>query len=65
MTISKLKLLDRDLSILSFNQRVLTLAQRQDYPLLERLKFLCIVASNLDESENLGDWNAYFGSTEY
>jgi polyphosphate kinase len=45
----KLKLLDRDLSILSFNARVLSLAQRQDYPLLERLKFLCIVASNLDE----------------
>lgn len=42
-------LLDRDLSILSFNQRVLTLAQREDYPLLERLRFLCIVASNLDE----------------
>lgn len=43
------QLLDRDLSILSFNQRVLTLAQREDYPLLERLRFLCIVASNLDE----------------
>jgi len=43
------KLLDRDLSILSFNERVLSLAQRHDYPLLERLKFLCIVASNLDE----------------
>ena len=42
-------LLDRDISILSFNARVLSLAQRQDYPLLERLKFLCIVASNLDE----------------
>lgn len=42
-------LLDRDLSILSFNQRVLSLAQREDYPLLERLRFLCIVASNLDE----------------
>lgn len=42
-------LLDRDLSILSFNQRVLALAQREDYPLLERLRFLCIVASNLDE----------------
>ncbi|MGQ0442489.1 MAG: polyphosphate kinase 1 [Methylophilaceae bacterium] len=41
--------LDRDLSILSFNQRVLSLAQRQDYPLLERLRFLCIVALNLDE----------------
>jgi polyphosphate kinase len=49
MIIPKLRLLDRDLSILSFNARVLSLAQRQDYPLLERLKFLCIVASNLDE----------------
>lgn len=46
---TNLTLLDRDLSILSFNARVLSLAQRQDYPLLERLKFLCIVASNLDE----------------
>jgi polyphosphate kinase len=43
------KLLDRDISLLSFNQRVLSLAQREDYPLLERLRFLCIVASNLDE----------------
>jgi polyphosphate kinase len=42
-------LLNRDLSILSFNERVLSLAQREDYPLLERLRFLCIVASNLDE----------------
>jgi len=42
-------LLDRDLSILSFNERVLSLAQREDFPLLERLRFLCIVASNLDE----------------
>ena len=49
MTNATLKLLDRDASILSFNQRVLSLALRQDYPLLERLKFLCIVASNLDE----------------
>lgn len=45
----KTKLLDRDLSLLSFNERVLSLAQRQDFPLLERLRFLCIVASNLDE----------------
>ena len=49
MLLPKYQLLDRDLSILSFNQRVLSLAQRQDYPLLERLKYLCIVASNLDE----------------
>ena len=49
MSLINYQLLDRDLSILSFNQRVLSLAQRQDYPLLERLKYLCIVASNLDE----------------
>jgi polyphosphate kinase len=49
MISTKLKFLDRDISILSFNERVLALAQRADYPLLERLKFLCIVASNLDE----------------
>ena len=49
MTTLNYQLLDRDLSILSFNQRVLSLAQRQDYPPLERLKYLCIVASNLDE----------------
>ena len=49
MTTTKLKFLDRDLSIISFNQRVLSLAQRHDYPLLERLKFLCIVDSNIDE----------------
>ncbi len=49
MTTLKPKLLDRDLSILSFNARVLSLAQRHDYPILERLKFLCIVDSNIDE----------------
>ena len=49
MTTSSYQLLDRDLSILNFNARVLKLAERKDYPLLERLKYLCIVASNLDE----------------
>lgn len=44
-----LKLLNRDTSILAFNERVLSLAQNPDYPLLERLRFLCIVSSNLDE----------------
>lgn len=44
-----LKLLNRDISILAFNERVLSLAQNADYPLLERLRFLCIVSSNLDE----------------
>lgn len=48
-TYPPLKLLNRDISILAFNQRVLSLAQNPDYPLLERLRFLCIVSSNLDE----------------
>jgi len=46
---SPLKLLNRDISILAFNARVLSLAQNAEYPLLERLRFLCIVSSNLDE----------------
>jgi len=41
--------LDRDQSILAFNERVLDWARRPDVPLLERLRFLCIVSSNLDE----------------
>ena len=41
--------LDRDHSILAFNQRVMDWARRDDVPLLERLRYLCIVSSNLDE----------------
>jgi polyphosphate kinase len=41
--------LNRELSMLAFNRRVLAQAQDPDIPLLERLKFLCIVSSNLDE----------------
>ena len=41
--------LDRDGSILQFNRRVLSWARRADVPILERLRFLCIVTSNLDE----------------
>jgi len=41
--------LNRDLSLLEFNKRVLELAQDEAIPLLERLKFLCISSSNLDE----------------
>ncbi len=46
---SPLPLLDRDHSILAFNWRVFDWACRQDVPLLERLRYLCIVSSNLDE----------------
>jgi polyphosphate kinase len=42
-------LFDRDLSWLSFNERVLMEAEKEDLPLLERLKFLAIYSSNLDE----------------
>jgi polyphosphate kinase len=46
---SALTLLDRDHSILSFNERVLDWARRPEVPLIERLRYLCIVSSNLDE----------------
>ncbi|MBE7422413.1 MAG: polyphosphate kinase 1 [Zoogloeaceae bacterium] len=41
--------LNRELSLLAFNRRVLGQAADAGVPLIERLRFLCIVSSNLDE----------------
>jgi polyphosphate kinase len=41
--------IDRELSWLEFNARVLALAENESLPLLERAKFLAIFSSNLDE----------------
>jgi polyphosphate kinase len=46
---SRLNFLDRDRSILAFNARVMDWARRSEVPLLERLRYLGIVSSNLDE----------------
>jgi len=41
--------INRDLSLLEFNKRVLAQAKNETIPLLERLNYLCISCSNLDE----------------
>ena len=41
--------INRELGILAFNRRVLAQAEDERVPLLERLKFLCIFSSNMDE----------------
>lgn len=46
---TELLFLNRELGIIEFNRRVLAQAEDPNNPLLERLKFLCIVSSNLDE----------------
>jgi len=46
---SKAYYLNRDLSMLEFNRRVFEMACNEKLPLLERLRFLCICTSNMDE----------------
>jgi len=46
---SKSNYFNRELSWLSFNQRVLDQARREVHPLLERVKFVAISAANLHE----------------
>ncbi|HEY8025321.1 MAG TPA: polyphosphate kinase 1 [Burkholderiaceae bacterium] len=50
LTVSKSSVyLNRELSQLAFNRRVLSQAEDSSVPLLERLRYLCIVSNNLDE----------------
>lgn len=41
--------INRELSLLAFNERVLSVSENLSVPLLERLRYICIVSSNLDE----------------
>ncbi len=48
-TLTEQRFLNRELGVLAFNERVFAQAEDSSLPLLERLRFLCITSSNLDE----------------
>ena len=48
-TTSYPRYINKEMSLLEFNHRVLAQAKKNDIPLLERLKYLCISSSNMDE----------------
>jgi polyphosphate kinase len=48
-SLAESRFINRELSALDFNERVLALAEEADAPLLERVKYAAIFASNLDE----------------
>ena len=47
--VNKFPYIDRDVSWMSFNRRILLESAREDVPLMERLNFLGIYSNNLDE----------------
>ena len=49
MNNTHIPLLNREIGLLEFNSRVLAQAEDKNVPLLERLRYVCIVSSNMDE----------------
>ena len=56
---------NRELSWIKFDDRVLSEARDKSLPLFERLKFLSITSSNLDESIAIGVRTGYTLSSKY
>ena len=63
-SLDSLPLLDAETSLVTFNSRVLALAEDPSTPLLERLRYIAIVASNLDEFFSVRVGGLKFGGGE-